>query len=124
MRSVIGVALVYLLVVLLSVTTPIGTGQGVHRDQLVDLILPHTHYHQATPATPPQPLRHDESAQTSVGADGGADDGSLGVGLTPTLPLGAGALQPMVPPGRWLADVQPLPGAWFDAPPDPPPTTS
>jgi hypothetical protein len=122
MRSVTGASLVYLLVVLLCVTTPVGTGQGVHHDQLVDLILPHTHYHAVTPDGPPQPLSHDRSSQTSVGADSGADGGGLGLGLTPTLPLGPRALQPIASPRRWVSDVQLLPGAWFEAPPDPPPT--
>lgn len=32
------------LVFLLMVLTPIGTGQGVHRDQLMDPVFPHLHF--------------------------------------------------------------------------------
>lgn len=122
MRSVVGAALVYLLVVLLTVTTPVGAGQGVHRDQLVDLIIPHTHYDRPMPAAPLRPITHDSSANPNLGAGDGADAGGLGVAVTPTVPAGTSVRQPALAPRRLLADGQVPMRDWLEAPPDPPPT--
>jgi hypothetical protein len=124
MRSVQGAALVYLLVVLLTVTTPVGAGQGVHRDQLVDLIIPHTHYDRPIPTGPLRPITHDASAKPNLGAGDGADAAGPGLAVTPTVPSGTRALQPYVPPRRLQTERElPLPD-WLEAPPDPPPTSA
>ncbi len=124
MRSVLGAALVHLLVVLLTVTTPVGAGQGVHRDQLVDLIIPHTHYDRPTATGPLRPIAHDTSAKPNLGAGDGADAGGLGVAVTPTVPTGTRALQPFVLPGRLQAERELPLHDWLEAPPDPPPTSA
>jgi hypothetical protein len=123
MRSVAGVALVYLLGVLLVSTSPIGTGQGVHRDQLVDLLVPHTHYLASGSDVHGRPLAvagEPQGGQT-VGAGAGAAAAD-GLALTPPLPEWARlAHQPAVGMRSPSLD-EPPPVGRSDPPPDPPPT--
>jgi len=123
LRSLSGVTVLYLLVLLLAGTSPVGTGRGVHRDQLVDLLVPHVHFPEGAAALtdrPPRPLTSDTSSGPSLGAGVGADGASLGMALTPPLP-GVGQLA-IPADARRLECVDALsPGSYADAPPDPPP---
>jgi hypothetical protein len=120
-----------ILAVLLIVLTPIGTGQGPHRDQLLDPIFPHVHFGtgltsmQTTAlqtyrrvASPRQPDR------PALGAGAGAAISALGTGVTPPIP-GSTASMPV---RELLWRLEPidvlLRGTLVPAPPDPPPTAS
>jgi len=126
LRSLSGVTVLYLLVLLLAGTAPIGTGQGVHRDQLVDVLVPHVHFPRGAAATtdrPPQPLTSDTAADPSLGAGVGADGASLGMALTPPPPV-VGQLV-ISADGCPFECVDALPpSSYAEAPPDPPPPTS
>src|SRR3954451_8648071 len=90
-RSVPATLLAFLLLLLLSVTTPTGTGDGVHSALLLHPLFAHTHLingrivsHQGSEQTPiEQP-----AAQTgpAIGAEAGAAAGA-GVAISPTVPL-------------------------------------
>ncbi len=44
MRAFVHILLGYLLALLLVGTSPVGTGRGVHQDQLQDALVPHVHF--------------------------------------------------------------------------------
>jgi hypothetical protein len=51
-RSILGSTAIFVVALLLACSTPIGAGEGVHRDQLLHLALPHTHPgQQSVPAS-------------------------------------------------------------------------
>jgi len=97
MRALLGQLVVQLLVALMVLTTPIGTGEGVHQAELLHPILPHVHtingqivsdqqlaldrVTQVAAASTSQPI-----SGTSLGAGSGADAAGLGIALGPTLP--------------------------------------
>ena len=91
-----------ILALLLIVLTPVGTGTGAHRDQLLDPLFPHVH----------------------LGAGAGAAPVAVSMGITPPVP----AWLALVPCGAFAWDVAPLeavpPTALAEPPPDPPPTRS
>jgi hypothetical protein len=125
MRSVAGVALIYLLAVLLVSTSPMGAGQGVHRDQLVDLLVPHTHY--VTSATDvhrgQRQVASEPSSTPSVGAGAGASASSIGAVLTPPVPDWASVALGAHSSRLGLVSRVRAPVGWRDPPPDPPPTS-
>jgi hypothetical protein len=118
-----------ILVLLLVVLTPVGTGQGAHRDQLLDPLFPHIHL--AGGLTTPQSLAMQAAQRIfnadqqgpAFGAGAGAASAALSPGLTPPMPVrvalaprsGAFARSVVMP------DALP-PGAFAEPPPDPPPT--
>lgn len=117
-----------LLVLLLVVLTPVGTGQGAHRDQLLDPLFPHIHL--AGGLTTPQSLAMQAAQRIfnadqqgpEVGAGAGAAAAALSPGLTPPMP----ARLSLVLSGAFAWAVLPLdalpPSAFAEPPPDPPPT--
>jgi hypothetical protein len=122
--------LVFVLATLLVVTTPIGTGEGVHQDQILHPVLPHLHmingrivsHDEADAAAAaahsrksPQP-----TAGPAVGAGAGAPEAGLGIAIYPNVPLSVLVL-PVVTVGRAGAANAELPDEFLDAPPDPPP---
>jgi hypothetical protein len=113
-----------LLALLLIVLTPVGTGQGVHRDQLLDPLFPHVHFADTSSSLLRNPQRVVEygGRGPALGAGAGAASASLSMGLTPTVPGGLLA----VPPTDSLWRSVPLTagprGALAEPPPDPPPT--
>ena len=121
----LGVTVSPLLAVLLIVLTPIGTGQGTHRDQLLDPLFPHFHLDNgfATFAlrNPQRVVEHPEQGP-ALGAGAGADSASLSLGLTPPLP-GALALT-LAGDSEWriVPSMKRPPAALAEPPPDPPPT--
>lgn len=125
------------LAALLAVTTPVGTGHGVHQDDLLHPIFPHLHLvnghivsddagaessTRSMGATrvqePTQP-----PAGPALGSGTGADGASLGTAISPTVPQFA--LLPLLTQlGRLdLSRVVP-PSDFLELPEDPPPQTS
>jgi hypothetical protein len=130
MRSVLACVLAGLLVV----TTPIGTGHGVHQAELLHLLLPHLHFvdghlvthEQAQQAAAASATAADEArsrqpqAGPMLGADSGAEAASLGLAVTPTLPKYA-VILPLRALGRLHVRSSVPPRGRLDTPPDPPP---
>src|SRR5262245_12800819 len=133
MRSLTSQVLVPVLVSLLVLTTPIGTGQGVHASELLHPLLPHVHLIGGQIVSDEQlalaravvtPDRVTSQPQTgpALGASAGAAADGLGIALGPTLPSFDFL---MATATRWRLSVgEGLPPREFrDAPQDPPPTT-
>ena len=117
-----------LVAVLLAVTTPVGTGAGVHQFDLVHPLFAHVHMINGRAMTHEQ-LQAQRSARPTAnasrgpafgaGSGGSAADG--GVGVSPTLP----AVSVSLVFGRErlaAADATRAPTGRVEAPPDPPPT--
>ena len=120
-----------ILAVLLVVLSPIGTGQGVHRDQLLDPLFPHVHFGSGPTAMQTAALQTYQRVFGSrqpdgpaLGAGAGAATSALEVGVTPPVPGGTAGMP--VPQLLWrLEFIDLLPrGAPVEAPPDPPPTNT
>jgi hypothetical protein len=120
-----------ILAVLLVVLSPIGTGQGVHRDQLLDPLFPHVHFgngpttmQTAALQTYQRLFRSRLPDGPALGAGAGAATAALGVGVTPPIPASTAGMP--VRELLWrLESIDLLPrGAPVEAPPDPPPTTA
>ena len=116
-----------ILAFLLVVLTPVGTGQGVHRDQLVDPVFPHFHFlgrlvasQMLAQLSVQQPVDSRPQGVT-LGAAAGAGEAGLSLGQTPVVP----GRMVLVPDGdlAWrIAPRDALPvGVAADPPPDPPP---
>ncbi len=116
---------------MLVVTTPLGTGDSVHQDELLHPVFPHVHlidghivsdYELADaaaeaethlpPSRPPQRLR--------LGAGSGADAAGFGLGLVPALPV-MGLVLITAPGGRLAAVESRRPSEFRASPEDPPP---
>jgi hypothetical protein len=119
---------------LLILTTPIGTGHGVHQGELLHLVLPHLHFvgghlvtheeaeqAEAQAATTAHEARSPQpQAGPALGAGSGAAAASLGLAITPTLPKSAVVL-PSHALGRLHVRRSVPPRGILDSPPDPPP---
>jgi hypothetical protein len=114
-----------LLVALLVVTTPMGTGDSVHQNDLLHPLLPHVHLINGKVVTH-QASGENADAQTTagpaIGGGAGSDAASEGLGLSPTVPTLPEAVL-VATPGRRIAVEQSIPGGRVEAPPDPPPTS-
>jgi hypothetical protein len=114
----------FVLAILLSSTTPVGTGGGVHRLALLHPLFGHIHIVNGRVLTHEQLAQQSADAPVGPGVNLGAgpgasaDDGGLGV--SPTLPAHSLSTV-MVLPGAWLATEPLMPRGREDAPPDPPP---
>jgi hypothetical protein len=133
MRSFLACVLATLLVV----TTPVGTGQGVHQGDLLHPVLPHLHFldghlvsSEDGPRVAPvsaEVTRTDAVRQPDVrpalGAGAGADAASPGMAISPTLPR-----YMLVWPARLLSRLGAsrtfLPSEFLDTPDDPPPQSA
>jgi len=113
------------LALLLMVLTPIGTGQGAHRDQSLDPLFPHVHFADGPTLAlrNPRPVIVNTSQGPAWGAGAGATSGSITIGLTPALPtwLSLVLVRDAMRRGEFVA-VTPA-GAIAFPPPDPPPST-
>ena len=114
-----------MLALLLAIMTPIGSGRGVHRDQVLDLAFPHVHLvsgmlnpqtSSRSPTSSPQ-----RPQGTTLGAGAGVFESGLSVGPTPTPPMGRQDLPSQPPGGKWTSSARVPLGAEADPPPDPPP---
>ncbi len=113
-----------LLALLLMVLTPVGTGQGAHRDQFLDPLFPHVHFVDgSTLLLRASPHVVEYSGQgPALGAGAGAVTASLSIGLTPPTPDWP-MLKAVGISIRRLVPLTTRPaGALADPPPDPPPT--
>jgi hypothetical protein len=126
MRVVVRILVGYVLAVLLAGTSPVGTGQGVHANQLLDAVVPHVHLVNGQivqPGRAPQPPAVDiqPASGPALGAGSGAAAASTALVLTPPVP--ASALRLVGGSDRYLYLVGrgELPRAQVIAPPDPPP---
>jgi hypothetical protein len=107
---------VYVEVVVLALTSPIASGHGPHRDQLLDPIFPHVHLDAPLP-----PVSSPTIAVHSPvwGADAGGDAAGYGEALTPR--ASSPPRLPGPPPRRLVPIEAGSPGTRQDPPPDPPP---
>jgi hypothetical protein len=130
-RSLTGQLLVPVLVALLVLTTPVGTGEGVHESELLHPLLPHAHLIDGRIVSDAQlalvraaaaadNVTRQAHSGLSIGAGNGADAVGLGIALAPSLPvIGlsiASGLQGWLPVSE-----SGLPTEFLDAPDDPPP---
>jgi hypothetical protein len=130
MRAVVACVLSGLLIV----TTPIGTGHGVHQGELLHLVLPHLHFvgshlvtHEGAEQAGAQSATTAHEAKSrqlqagpAFGAGSGASVASLGLAVTPTLPKYA-VMLPSHAFGRLHVRRSVPPRNVLDTPPDPPP---
>jgi hypothetical protein len=99
---------------LLVVLKPVGTGQGVHSDQLLDPVFPHLHFLGGVPVRPGSSQRPVQRAldadpqRQALGAAAGAAKVGLSMGLTPVVPGRlAVALNRWLPRRLTSSDAQP-----------------
>jgi hypothetical protein len=123
-RSVLATLVAFVLLLMLSVTTPTGTGDGVHDSVLLHPIFSHTHlvsgrlvtHDQLASATSSNPTRG-----PAIGSEAGAAAAVAGLAISPTVPfqdLRLGVAEVVRYPQLELAQ----PRGLVTAPPDPPPT--
>ena len=133
MRWFAGQLLAPLLTALLALTTPVGTGEGVHQDQLLHPVFAHTHLIDgrmvsdaqlaaalaaaSAELTPSPPTRG-----PALGAGSGADGGGAGLALGPTLPATTVPFQPEAE-RRVFFPERAAPVEFREPPEDPPPVT-
>jgi hypothetical protein len=123
MRSLAGQLLVPVLATLLVLTTPVGTGQGVHEHELLHPLLPHIHLIDGRIVSDEQMAAARSSATPNgpaFGAGSGADAPGLGTAMAPTLPV-IGLILLAAPDGRLAASESAVPVEFRDAPEEPPP---
>jgi hypothetical protein len=131
LRSTVSQLVGVLLVTLLWLTTPVGTGEGVHSSMLLHPVLPHVHLLNGVMVTDEQlaAARAFAAAERipqaplsgiALGAGSGADAAGLGIALGPTLP--AAAFTPFgFDAGRLAAPADFAPPPEFRDPPQEPP---
>jgi hypothetical protein len=111
---------IYVEVLLLALTSPIGVGRGAHRDQLLDPVFPHVHPDQA----PPAPAGTNTLATgthrhaPAWGAGAGLESVGYAEVLAPT-PSSETIVRALL--RRLIPSSDRLPRALPDPPPDPPP---
>jgi len=118
----------FVLVLLLAITTPVGTGSGVHQFDLLHPLFSHVHVVNGRVVTHEQQLAQEPTDNTerapsgipALGAGGGAASGDGGIGVTPIVPAQSVALVWSLPRLSASTDL-PVPPGREEAPPDPPP---
>jgi hypothetical protein len=125
MRWLPGVLLSELLALLLMVTSPAGTGEGVHHDQLLDVLFPHVHFvdGRVVAADTALPVIEQSFGSPALGAGAGASAAGAGASVMPPTPLIV-LLPPIQVARRPAATNEVLPLGHLEAPPDPPPTSA
>jgi hypothetical protein len=126
MRLQPGFSLPLVLALLLIGTTPTGTGVGLHMFDLVHPLFAHVHIvngHVLTHDQVQQGVSTTSSSGPALGAGSGANQSSIGLGISPVLPiqvmgLGSELLSPLP------ISLRPPAGRFQDTPPDPPPTSA
>lgn len=131
MRLLPGFSLPLVLALLLIGTTPTGTGVGLHMFDLVHPLFAHVHIVNG------HVLTHDQVAQAApvgaptrtspgpaLGAGSGTTQSSLGLGISPVMPMQAvGPVLGLRSP-RLATMLRTPAGRIQDTPPDPPPTSA
>jgi len=128
-RSALVTVLAFPLLMLLVLTTPTGTGEGVHRALLLHPLFTHTHVVNGQVVTHDQASDHPTDASINANQHGGL---ALGAGAGATLVSDVSVSSPVVPlldlrlePDTDLRPTRSrphLPSGRVEAPPDPPPT--
>ncbi|HEY3061318.1 MAG TPA: hypothetical protein VGL99_20305 [Chloroflexota bacterium] len=125
MRSVPATLLAFLLLLMLSVTTPMGTADGVHSAVLLHPLFSHTHFvdgrivfHRQLDDTPSSSTNRTGPA---MGAEAGSTTAAAGPALSPTLPMHDLTIEHERHMRSQTHDVA-APRGLAMAPPDPPPT--
>jgi hypothetical protein len=117
--------------ILLTFTTPVGAGQGVHANMLLDPVIPHVHLLDGRIVTDAQlaatirasardKLQHHPLSGPALGSGGAADAASLGIALAPNVPH-YGTTFTSGEFGRLIANDAAKPREFRDPPLDPPP---
>jgi hypothetical protein len=124
MRSLAALLIVELLSFLLVVTSPTGTGEGVHHDQLLDVLFPHVHLvdGRVVSADTARPSLEHASGAPVLGAGTGAS-AVAGAGIVPPATTSI-TMPPLAVVGRLGSSDELLPTGYLEAPPDPPPTST
>jgi hypothetical protein len=128
MRLLAGQLLIQLLVMLLVLTTPVGTGQGVHQTELLHPLFAHSHLidgrivtdEQLAAALATAHAERQPTAGPALGAAFGSEVGGDGLALGPTLPDTRLALVRGADRRMALLD-EAAPAEFRDAPLEPPP---
>jgi hypothetical protein len=131
MRLLAGQLLVPVLAALLVLTTPLGTGQGVHENDLLHPVWPHAHLVNGRivfdeqllatrAAAPPDGMTSQPTGRPALGAGNGADAPGIGLAVGPTLPAGEASVAAAAQGRLRLPEVT-LPTEFRDQPLDPPP---
>ena len=128
-RSVPATLVAFLLLPLLAVTTPTGTGDGIHDSVLLHPLFSHTHLvggriisHEQMADVTTSPVEG-VSKGPSLGAGAGASATAAdALAISPTLPWQDLLLEPPLSAGFTIASLSAPQGVSF-APPDPPPTS-
>jgi hypothetical protein len=124
MRSLPATLTAFLLLLMLSVTTPMGTGQGLHEAQLLHPLFSHVHQIGGRIVTHEQLARQPSSPITTTPAiaSGSASEAvSDALVISPNLPLPPSAAFGSARASYTNLDAQ-FPTGRIESPPDPPPT--
>jgi hypothetical protein len=124
----LGTLLAFTLASLLVVTTPIGTGEGVHQNELLHPVFSHLHmingrivsHDEADSAAARAAEETRRPAGVAWGAGAGGEVAGLGVAIYPNLPEWL-LLLPVAAGGPAATSSGIIPHEFLDAPPDPPP---
>jgi hypothetical protein len=126
-RSVPATLVAFVLLLMLSVTTPTGTGDGVHESVLLHPLFSHTHliggrlvtHNQMASAA--STTSSEPSKGPAIGAEAGAAAAVGGLAISPTVPLQDLRLSVTAPHTYPIPRFE-QPRGLVTAPPDPPPT--
>jgi len=127
-RSVLSVFGIYVMVLLLAGTFPVGAGDALHGGALLHPAIPHVHRYTANTEPSPQPHAHGPTGKLEVGMKPAIEATSGGATEVPvtavTPPLPRVAQVPLLGEERRLIGWDlPWPLARLEPPPDPPPTS-
>jgi hypothetical protein len=120
MLGELGTVIRPLLALLLVVLTPIGTGEGVHRDQLLDPLFPHMHLDASAETGTPATTHAAAATGVAIGGGAGAAD-SIAPGLTPPVPSWLVLFPRAEAPWHYPILGDPVTVRPDEPPPDPPP---
>jgi hypothetical protein len=127
MRLLPGFSLPLVLALLLIGTTPTGTGVGLHQFDLIHPLFAHVHIVNGHVLTHDQVQQGVSTASPSgpaFGAGSGANQSSIGLGVSPILPSPmTGLVLELRSPPLTTSARSPA-GRLQDTPPDPPPTSA
>jgi len=128
MRLLPGFSLPVVLALLLIGTTPTGTGAGLHQFDLVHPLISHVHIVNGRALThdqvPPAATTTTSSPGPAFGAGSGANQSSIGLGVSPVLPVQSVGLVSGLRSPRLAMTLRPPAGRMQETPPDPPPTSA